>query len=547
MNMKVTKKTGVKRKKTAQKKNKPVNADVTRCVNPATGEVFAEYVLDSVEDVKRAVSRGRMAQPAWAALPIKKRIEHIIKIRDYIVENIDELADVISRDNGKTRTDALLTELVSATMAVSYYCSHAKKFLKDRKLGTGNILFINKRSRIARIPFGVVGIISPWNYPFAIPFSEIIMALLAGNAIIYKAASETQAVGQALRRCIDAAELPTGVFNYLNLPGSVAGDAFLEAGIDKLFFTGSVPIGKYLMKKASETLTPVSLELGGNDPAIVCADADLHRAATGIVWGGFQNAGQSCGGVERVYVDRKVYSRFMEMLKKETEALRIGNGASLDVEIGAMATERQMRTVREHIDDALAKGAKVFAQSKPAPGLKGNFLPCVVLTDVNHDMLVMKDETFGPVIGVMPFDTIDEVVELANDSNLGLTASIWSKSRGKAIKLARRIKAGALTINDHLMSHGMAETPWGGFKESGIGRTHGDIGFDEMTQPQLIMNDVLPLVKKNFWWHPFSKTIYDGGKGAAYLLYGKGIGQHLKGAVLLFKAFPRTFFANKRK
>jgi len=420
----------------------------------------------------------------------------------------------------------------------------APKFLKDRKLPMGNIMFINKRSKIARVPFGVVGIISPWNYPFAIPFSEVIMALLAGNAVILKTATETQFVGHTLNKCMNSAGLPAGVFNYINMPGSVAGDAFLEAGVDKLFFTGSVAIGKYLMKKAAETLTPVSLELGGNDAMIVCEDADLKRAATGTIWAGFSNSGQSCGGVERIYVQRKVYDEFLGYLKKEIESLRIGPDTDFNVEIGAMATRRQMDTVNLHIKDALKKGAKVFAQKNPPSDLKGQFLPCTVLTNVNHEMLIMQHETFGPVVGVMPYDTIEEAIKLANDSYLGLTGSVWSKNRRKAIGIARKIEAGAMTINDHLMSHGLAETPWGGFKQSGIGRTHGDIGFAEMTEPQVLVNDILPFVRKNFWWTPYSPAIYDGLKGVVQVLYGKGIGVRLTGMLKLLRVFPRTFRSN---
>jgi len=521
---------------------KPVK---TQCYNPATGQKLVEYPVNSINDVNEAVRRAKTVQQQWAGISLKKRISHMRKIRAYITENLDTLAEQISSDNGKTVTDALLTELVSATMAVSYYCNNAANFLEDRKLSPGNVLFVNKRSRIIRVPFGVVGIISPWNYPFAIPFSEIIMALLAGNCVVYKAASETQLVGHALKKCIEEAELPEGVFNYINIPGSIAGDAFLEAGIDKLFFTGSVPIGKYLMRKAAETLTPVSLELGGNDPAIVFDDADLIRAATGITWAGFQNCGQSCGGVERVYVHKSVYSEFLSILKREIESLRIGIGTAFDTDIGSMTTERQMKTVQEHISDALKKGASIFVQSFVDPKLKGFFLPCTVLTDVNHDMIVMREETFGPVIGVMPYETIEEAMNTPMISRLGLTASLWSKNAKRAITIARKIKAGAITINDHLVSHGMAETPWGGFKESGIGRTHGDIGFAEMTEPVVVMNDVMPLVKKNFWWHPFSKTVYNGGKGVVYLLYGKNLFKRLTGMFYLMKAFPRTFLANK--
>jgi len=232
-----------------------------------------------------------MAGPA-----LKKKVAYVKKFAEYIQKNSAKLAEIISQDNGKTIFDAMFAEVGPATLATSYYCSNAAKFLKDRKLGMGNIMLMNKRSRIVRVPYGVVGIISPWNYPFAIPFSEVVMGLLAGNTVILKAASETQVVGHALRECVESAGLPEHVFTYINMPGSKAGDAFIDAGVDKLFFTGSVPVGKYLMKKASERLTPLVLELGGNDAMIVCDDADLYRAACGAVWAGMQNSGQSCGG-----------------------------------------------------------------------------------------------------------------------------------------------------------------------------------------------------------------------------------------------------------
>jgi acyl-CoA reductase-like NAD-dependent aldehyde dehydrogenase len=519
--------------------------NVTICINPATGEKLGEYPVNTVQDVREAVRKAKIAQPLWNKIPLRQRVKLIRKIRDYMIDHIDEIAETISKDNGKSRVDAMETEVVVATMALSFYCNKAAKFLKPVKLPMGNIVTysMGKRSTIHRSPFGVIGIISPWNYPFSIPFSEVIMALLAGNAVVLKTASETQVVGHLLKKCIEAAGLPDGVFTYVNIPGSIAGDAFLEAGIDKLFFTGSVAVGKYLMKKASETLTPVSLELGGNDPMIVCDDADLKRAVAGAVWAGMENAGQSCGGVERIYVDKKVYPEFMALLKKMVESLRIGPDIDFNIDIGAMTTKKQMATVQLHIDDALKRGARIFAQSKCPEGQKGQFMPAMVLTEVNHEMLVMKDETFGPIVGVMPYTDIDEAIRLANDSYLGLTASVWSKNRKKAIKIGREIQAGALTINDHLLSHGFAETPWGGFKQSGIGRTHGELGFAEMTQPQLIFNDILPFVKKEMFWHPHSKGIYEGLRGSSLVLYGN-ISQRVSGYWALMKTIPRMFWSD---
>ena len=518
--------------------------DVTVCTNPATCAVIAEYPMHTVEDVITAVKNARRAQPAWQALPLKNKIQYVMKFAEYIQKNSDKLAEIISQDNGKTIFDAMFAEVGPATLATAYYCKNAAKFLKDRKLGMGNIMLMNKRSRIVRVPYGVVGIISPWNYPFAIPFSEVVMGLLAGNTVILKAASETQVVGHALKECIEYAGLPEHVFTYINMPGSKAGDAFIDAGVDKIFFTGSVPVGKYLMKKASERLTPFVLELGGNDAMIVCDDADLYRAACGAVWAGMQNAGQSCGGVERIYVDKKVYHEFLAVLKERVEGLRVGDGKHLSSDIGAMTTKKQMVTVQEHIDDALARGAKIFAQSKVPENSKGNFMPCMVLTDVDHTMLAMKDETFGPIVGVIPIETMDEAIALANDSNLGLSCSIWSKNRKKAKQIGRKVMAGAIMINDHLMCHGLAETPWGGFKESGIGRTHGDIGFAEMTQPQVIVDDIMstmPFVRRNFWWQPFEKIQYDGTKGLIDTFHGKGFWERFVGFNKLSHAFYRSF------
>lgn len=511
--------------------------------NPATGEKLGEFPINTIDELKKIISNARSAQKEWEKYSVKDRCKLILKVREYLVQNVDNISEIISKDNGKTKIDALATEILPAAMSISYYTKNAEYFLRDEYLSAGNFFLVNKRSKIVRIPFGVVGIISPWNYPFAIPFSEVIMGLLAGNSVILKVATETQLVGNELNKAFEYAKLPEGVFNYVNLPGKIAGDAFLENGIDKLFFTGSVAVGKYLMKKASETLTPLVLELGGNDPMIVCEDADPYRSAMGALWAGFQNAGQSCGGVERIYVHEKIYESFMSILKDKIENLRIGNGENFNNDIGCMTTKQQVETVKVHVDDAIQKGAIIFAKSKIYENGE-NFLPAMVLTNVNHDMLLMKDETFGPVVGVMKFNSYDEAINLANDSYLGLTASVWSKSKKRAEKIARQLKAGAITINDHLMSHGLAETPWGGFKQSSIGRTHGKLGFDEMTQPMVIVNDILPFVKRNLWWHPFDKKLFDGLKSLLLILYSNKLILKFRQIKNFIRILPRIFRRN---
>jgi succinate-semialdehyde dehydrogenase/glutarate-semialdehyde dehydrogenase len=500
-----------------------------------------EQRVDSVEDVRSAITRARAVQPAWAALPVRDRAAAVARIKTAIVDRADELAEIISRDTGKTRIDALTTEVLPSAGAVAWCCANAAKFLKDRRIAHSHFITGNKKPRIRRSPYGVVGVISPWNYPFTIPFSEVITGLLAGNAVILKVASQTQGVGRALAELVTAA-VPADVFQYVNLPGRIAGDALLGGGIDKLFFTGSTEVGRQLMAKAAETLTPLVLELGGNDPMLVCPDADLERATSGAVWAGLQNAGQSCGAVQRVYVHASVYEAFLEKLAAKVTALRVGpDSGRHDVDVGSMTTSDQAEKVRRQVEDAVRQGAVIRAQALPTAGASELFLPMTVLTNVNQSMDVVRHETFGPVLCVMPVASMDEAVTRANDCELALTASVWSRDKRGADALARRLQAGVVMINDHLMSHGLPEVPWGGFKQSGFGRTHGQLGFDEMTQPQAIVHDNMGGLKRNLWWHPYDAKVYDGMRGLLDLMYARGFGRRMQGLSKLLQSVPRYF------
>ena len=522
--------------------NRPDQKTETAAYNPATGEEIGRFSQHSINDLKNIIDQARLAQSEWQRLSINKRIQTVGKIGRYIYNHADELAHIISVDNGKTQTDAMATEVLPVVMSVDYYCKNSKRFLDDKKISSSNIFFINKRSKIIRCPWGVIGIISPWNYPFSIPFLEVIPALLAGNAVLLKTASETQLVGRAIEDSIAAAVLPRGLFQHINMPGRLIGDALLETGIDKLFFTGSENIGKKLAAKAAETLTPVSLELGGKDPMIICADADLQRAVGGILWAGFQNCGQSCGGIERIYVHHSVYDDFLTLLKPAIESLRLNIGTDPDSDYGAMTTSGQIAVIENQINTAVKSGAIIYAQSNlPMDKNLKNFIPAMVLTNVNHDMEIMREETFGPLVGVMKYQTIDEAIRLANDSRYGLTASVWSSDRKKAEQIGRQLQAGVITINDHLMSHGMPETPWGGFKYSGIGRCHGKLGFDEMTQPQVVVQDLLSFAKKNPWWHPYNQKVYQGIRGALEFLYDSRLITRISGLVKFLKLVPSMF------
>jgi succinate-semialdehyde dehydrogenase/glutarate-semialdehyde dehydrogenase len=274
---------------------------------------------------------------------------------------------------------------------------------------------------------------------------------------------------------------------------------------------------------------------------LICADADLRRAAAGAVWAGFQNCGQSCGGVERIYVEAAAFEPFLQLLAQKVRELRVGPDRDHCVDMGAMTTEQQMETVRCHAEDAIRRGANVYAQSAIPEKASGNYLPAMVFTDVDHSMLLMREETFGPLVGVMKVADMDQAVALANDSHLGLTGSVWSRNRREARRLATRVQAGVVTINDHLMSHGLHETPWGGFKMSGIGRVHGRIGMDEMTQVQCVVDDIMPGVKKNAWWHPHGPEVYRGVLGLLEFLYSKKMMQRFWGLCRGVKTYLRTF------
>jgi len=510
----------------------------TPIIEPATGRVLSGQKEHSVGEFSEKMVLARAAQKKWAELSRGKRRAAMMRLVPALKARSEELAAIISRCTGKSLVDALATEVFPGLLGIGYYAKEGARILRPRKIPGSTILFFNKKSILTHEPYGVIGIISPWNYPFGIPFHEVLMALTAGNAVMLKVATQVQPVGDFIEELALEAGLPAGLVQTVHLPGAVAGKTFIEGGIGKLFFTGSVAVGKELMALAAPRLLPLSLELGGNDPMIVCADADITRAVYGALWAGLSNCGQSCGGVERIYIDRKIYKPFVGLLCERVKTLRQGGSGTPEVELGSLTTKSQLETVRTHVADACSRGARIIASS-PEVTEKGLFHPAVILEGVSPDMRVMQEETFGPVLTVQPFDTLDEAILEANRGNLGLTASVWTTNRKTAGYLASRIEAGAISINDHLMTHGMAETPWGGYKESGLGRTHSAIGILEMAQPKVIIHDLLPKIPRNIFWHPYGKDVYRGLLGAADFLFGP---RRIRGASALVKLYVSRLF-----
>ena len=507
-------------------------------LEPATGKKLASQKAHDLSYVKEAVRKSREAQRTWAETPLRERQARARAMGREIVARVDEIALVISRSTGKTRMDALTTDVFPGALMASYYARVAPRILKPRTLGRSSILFFNKVSRLTRVPFGVIGIISPWNYPFGIPLHEVIPALLSGNGVVLKVATQVQPVGEAIADVVKAAGFPQGLFSLVHLPGAAAGNAMLAAGVDKLFFTGSTAAGKELMAKAARKLVPVVLELGGNDPMIVLDDANLDRAAAGALWAGVSNAGQSCAAVERVYVQQGAWEGFRQRLADRVAKIRVGPDRDFDVEVGSLTSEEQKKKVTGVLRDAVKKGARIVAQAGPSSGL---FHPVTVLEDADSSMAAMCEEIFGPIIALQKVRDESEAVARANDSIYGLSASVWSRSRRRARHVAAQLRAGSVTLNDHLISHGMAETPWGGFGQSGIGRSHGGLGFEEMTQPRVIVDDLMHRAPRNMWWYPHDKSVYEGLKGALVALHGRGFFRRVGALGKLVRIFLRSF------
>lgn len=501
-------------------------------LNPANLSIIENVEATDLSQVREFFKQARMAQEEWAQTPIVKRKRHIEALRNYILENTDELADIINQNNGKTRIDALISDIMPSALACKWYADNAPRVMRPKRIPLSSFMFMTKKSYLLREALGIVAIISPWNYPLSIPMNEILMALITGNGVMLKVSNSTILIGKAIEKIIAAGEFPEGLFHHIIGSGSAITNEFIKNDIDKIFFTGSVRTGREILKKASEKLIPVSLELGGKDPMIVLDDANLERATSGACWAGYHNSGQSCAGVERVYVQEKVYDKFIELLKRKTKSLRHGEEIDFNLDMGSMTTKEQLETVKKQLQEAVKKGAKIVSQSSAVGKSRGYLYPATLLTDVNHEMKIMKEETFGPVLPVMKFNTIEEAIQLANDSSMALSSSIWTKDTELAKKIASRLQSGTITINDHLYTHGQTELPFGGWKESGMGRTHSTMGLEAMTRTKVVNWDALPL-KRNFWWYPFDESSFRDLKAALEVSFPRGPIRFLKNLIIL--------------
>ncbi|MBW8060082.1 MAG: aldehyde dehydrogenase family protein [Solirubrobacterales bacterium] len=488
--------------------------------NPATGELVGSVATITPDQVQGVVDDVARIQPAWAELTLKDRARYMRRAADALLDEIDEIAELLVREQGKPRVEAYTMELLPTVDALHWCAKAGSKILADEKVRISQAFLLSKKGRFSYEPIGAVGVIAPWNYPWSIPFGEVAIALMAGNGVVLKPASLTPLLGEAIRRVFERGGLPEGLVRVVHGGGAV-GDALARSSVGKVFFTGSVEVGRKVGEVCAQRLKGSVLELGGKDPMIVCADADLDNAIPGAVWGGFANAGQTCSGIERAYVVREVADRFVEGVVREAEKLRLGDPLQWETEVGPMTSDDQYEIVCELIEDAVFSGAtKLCGGPTEVAGLPGKFVAPTVLTGVTHQMRIMKEEVFGPVLPIVVVEDEQEAIDLANDSEFGLGASVWTKDRQKGERIARRIESGMVWINDHSFSHGACQCSWGGVKDSGVGRSHSKFGFYECVN--IKMNTWEPGLARDFWWHPYDSTLGEAVRASAKLLYGKG-------------------------
>jgi acyl-CoA reductase-like NAD-dependent aldehyde dehydrogenase len=507
-------------------------------VNPATGEVLGELDSAGPTEVRAAAGRARAAQPDWNAWGIRNRVRVVRRFQQILLTRKTDIARRITQEAGKPAVEALITEVLVVLDAARFLIDHAYAILREEKLPHGNPVMKTKSGRILHEPYGVVGIISPWNYPFSIPATEAMSALVAGNAVVLKPSELTPLIALELQVLLREAGVPDDVFQVL--PGEGAtGAALAGSEIDKLVFTGSVGTGRRIAQVAAQRLLPVVLELGGKDPMLVLEDADVDVAASGAVWGAFVNAGQTCLSVERCYVHQSLYPAFLDACSEKTRKLRVGNGVDPATEVGPMIHERQVRLVESQVEDARLRGARVLAGGARMRELSPTFFAPTVLADVDQSMRVMQEETFGPVLPIASFKDDAEAVRLANDSDYGLAASVWTRDRARGERLARQINAGTVMVNDAVSCFSISEAPHGGVKASGIGRTHGRWGLEEMVRVKYIDTDLVPRMKK-VWWFGYGAGFASEMEGFLDLLYARPLRDKLKAGVRAARALWRS-------
>lgn len=464
--------------------------------SPIDGAALPAVDRTDLASLTERVERARAAQKSWAELSARDRADRVEKVKRRLLGRAEEIAELIRRECGKPIEEAALAEVLPNADLINYWTRSIEELLEGTTVELDPLSYPGKLGRIHKEPRGVVGLITPWNYPVAIPLRTIIPALLAGNAVLFKPSEITPRCGALVASLFDDL-LPPDLLQVIQ-GGGDAGEALINAGIDLCVFTGSVTTGRHIAVRCAERLIPCSLELGGKDAAIVLRDADLERTARGLLWGAFTNAGQNCASIERAYVERPIADKLIERLVALTKELRPG------VDTAVITTERQCSTVRRHLEQAVASGAQVLAGGAPEPGTLA--FPPTVVKLTSEDTPLMLEETFGPILPVVIVESEEEAIKRANATRFGLTTSVWTRRVNHAHDIARRLTSGIVTINNHGFTAALPDAPWTGTGESGIGVTNSPHALGELTRPRFVLED-RSRAKRELWWYPYTPVL----------------------------------------
>jgi acyl-CoA reductase-like NAD-dependent aldehyde dehydrogenase len=489
--------------------------------NPATGQTIATVPDLDAGTVKEMAARGRAAQPGWQAFGFDGRGRVLLRMQKWVMDNAEQIVSTIVSETGKTVEDAQLAEISYGGAAFGFWAKNAEKYLRDERVHSSSLFVKGKKLILRYKPLGLIGVIGPWNYPLTNSFGDCIPALAAGNSVILKPSELTPLTSLLLAEGLRECGVPENVFHVATGRGQTG--AALIQEVDMIMFTGSTRTGRKVAEAAARRLIPASLELGGKDPMIVLADADLERAANVATYYSMQNSGQTCVSIERVYVEEPVYDEFLAKVTDKVRALRQGSpaGGPGSVEVGAMTFPPQVDIVEEHVNDALAKGAKAIVGGHRGQG-PGHFFQPTVLVDVDHSMKIMTEETFGPTLPIMKVKDAEEAVRLANDSAYGLGGSVISKDTARGEQIARRVQSGAVCVNDAIINYAALELPMGGAKASGLGSRHGAGGIRKYCSQQALLITPRLALKRDLHFFPYSRGGTKRLGVLLKLLYGRG-------------------------
>jgi succinate-semialdehyde dehydrogenase/glutarate-semialdehyde dehydrogenase len=494
-----------------------------RLRNPATLEPAGEFEAANAEEVQDALESARKAQAGWAELGFDERARYLHRALAALVERQDEFIEVILRETGRARSEALAMEILAGCDSLGFYARRAGEILRNRKQRMHGLQGLTKQLRIVYQPLGVVGIITPWNGPFILSLNPTVQALMAGNTVLLKPSEVTPYSGKLVGDLFEAAGLPKGVLNVL-LGDGETGAALTGAGVDKISFAGSVGAGREVAEACARQLIPCTLELGGKDPMIVCADANLDRAVNGAITGAFVNAGQVRWGTQRVYVVDEVYEEFTRKVVERVAEIR--QGAEGEFDVGAISWQEQLEVIKRQVEDARHKGARVLAGGRRNPDLPGLFYEPTVVVDVNHDMELMRDETFGPVLPIMRVRDEEEAIRLANDTRYGLNATVWTRDKRKGCEIAASLETGGVCVNEVAIIYGAQDAPFGGRRESGLGQTNGETGLKGYCHALPILVDRFG-GKKVHRGYPYRRKGEDALQRLIRFLWGSRLGRWL--------------------